>query len=46
MLEEGGDKVAEEGLAMGGFAAEVAVFEVAAGHGCRLNGGGRGRERV
>ena len=33
MLEEGGDKVAEEGLSVGGLAAEMAVFEVAAGHG-------------
>ncbi len=33
MFEEGGDEVAEEGLSVGGFAAEMAVFEVAAGHG-------------
>ena len=33
MGEEGGDEVAEEGLSVGGFAAEMAVFEVAAGHG-------------
>ena len=32
MGEEGGDEVAEEGLSVGGFAAEMAVFEVAAGH--------------
>jgi len=33
VFEEGGDEVAEEGLSVGGFAAEMAVFEVAAGHG-------------
>lgn len=33
MGEEGGDEVAEEGLSVGGFAAEMAVFEVTAGHG-------------
>lgn len=32
VFEEGGDEVAEEGLSVGGFAAEMAVFEVAAGH--------------
>ena len=33
MCEEGGYEVAEEGLSMGGFSAEMAVFEVAARHG-------------
>ena len=33
MLEEGRDEVAEEGLSVGGLAAEMPVFEVAAGHG-------------
>ena len=33
MCEEGGYEVAEEGLSVGGFAAKMAVFEVAAGHG-------------
>lgn len=33
VLDEGGDEVAEEGDAVGGFAAEVPVFEGAAGHG-------------
>lgn len=32
MLEEGLDEVAEEGLSVGGFAAEMAVFQVAACH--------------
>ena len=32
MLEEGGDEVAEESLTVGGFAAEMAVFEMPAGH--------------
>lgn len=32
VLEEGGDEVAEEGLSVGRFTAEMAVFEVAAGH--------------
>lgn len=32
VLEEEGDEVAEEGLSMGRFAAEMAVFELAAGH--------------
>ena len=32
MGEEGSDEVAEEGLSVGGFAAEMAIFEVAAGH--------------
>ena len=32
MGEEGGDEVAEEGLSVGGFAAEMTVFEVARGH--------------
>ena len=30
--EEGSDEVAEEGLSVGGIAAEMAEFEVAAGH--------------
>ena len=44
MGEEGGDEVAEEGLSVRGFAAEMAVFEVAAGHGEDLveERGGRG----
>ena len=36
VCEEGGYEVAEEGLSMGGFSAEMAVFEVAAGHGERV----------
>lgn len=40
MCEEGGYEIAEEGLSVGGFAAEMAVFEVATGH------GGEGREVV
>lgn len=38
--EEGGYEVAEQGLAVGGGAVEVAVFEGAAGH---CGGGGLGR---
>lgn len=32
MSYEGGDEVAEEGLAVGGFAVQMAVFYGAAGH--------------
>jgi hypothetical protein len=46
VLEEGGDEVAEEGLSVGGLAAEMAVFEVAAGHGEEGGGEGRPVERV
>jgi hypothetical protein len=47
VFEEGGDEVAEEGLSVGGFAAEMAVFHGSAGHdgeGCsrmgKIRGGG------
>ena len=39
VLEEGGDEVTEKGLPVRGFAAEMAVFHVATGH-----GGGTGKE--
>ena len=46
MFEEGGNEVAEEGLSVGGFAAEMAVFEVAAGHGEEGLGEGKSVEQV
>ncbi len=32
--EEGGDEIAEEGLTVGGFAAQMAILHCASGHGC------------
>ena len=33
MREKRGDEIAEEGLSMGGFSTEMAVFEMATSHG-------------
>ena len=38
MCEEGGYKVAEEGLSMGRLSTKMAVFEVTAGHGKDVGG--------
>ncbi len=46
VFEEGGDEVAEEGLAVGGTAVEVAVFEGAAGHGLDVVEGWGKREKL
>lgn len=34
MSEEGGDEIAEEGLSVGRFAAQMAILHCASGHGC------------